>query len=73
MVVFMLRMLVLGVCFWLLPLVDAEDAHALSVDVVVAAGVYVAVYPQQHPHSQHEHTRSTFTTQARSASRPPPA
>ena len=33
-VVLVLPLLVLTVCFWLLLQVDAEDAHAVSVDVL---------------------------------------
>ena len=42
-VVLMLPLLVLTVCFWLLLQVDAEDAHAVSVDVLGDGGVYDAV------------------------------
>ena len=39
----MLLLLVLTVCFWLLLQVDAEDAHAVSVDVFGDGGVYDAM------------------------------
>ena len=39
----MLPLLVLTVCFWLLLQVDAEDAHALSVDVLGDGGLSDAV------------------------------
>ena len=42
-VVLMLPLLVLTVCFWLVLQVDAEDAHAVSVDVLGDGGVYDAV------------------------------
>ena len=42
-VVVMLPLLVPTVCFWLLLQVDAEDAHAVSVDVLGDGGVYDAV------------------------------
>ena len=42
-VVLVLPLLVLTVCFWLLLQVDAEDAHAVSVDVLGDGGVYDAV------------------------------
>ena len=39
----MLPLLVLTVCFWLVLQVNAEDAHAVSVDVLGNGGVYGAV------------------------------